>query len=406
MSGFDFLSPNNVLGAKTTKKLARPRPPRAVSRSATTTSPRIAPTGNSNNTLSHDPNTGRVRTRAFSMPVREASVSSNYGPRVHPITGRSSSHTGMDFAAGMGTPIYAPRGGLVEELNLGDSIYGNQLIMRHGPKLQTMYGHMERPADIEPGQRVKRGDVIGYVGSTGLSTGPHLHWETWKNGNPIDPNTVLDRNLPRRLPRVPGTERKSNRELPDLSEPPTEYDVEVASLLNPMGAGRPMPGVNAQPNMSPVDQLRAMARGQGRGPGMPQNGPARNPQLQAFLQAISTQESGDDYNAVGVDTGGGHRAYGKYQIMDFNINGPGGWDQEALGHNIDIEQFLNTPDLQEQIARYKLRQYFKEYGPEGAAKAWYAGPGNAYSNSNSPQYGGPSINGYANSVLKHMQSFL
>lgn len=388
MSGFDFLSPNNVLGKPTTKKLARPRPPRAVSRSATTTSPRVAPTGNSTRTASHDPNTGRVRTNAFSLPVRTgSSVSSNYGPRIHPITGRSSNHTGMDLSAGMGTPIYAPRGGLIEELNLGDSIYGNQIIMRHGPQMQSMYGHMERPADIEPGQKVKRGDVIGYVGSTGLSTGPHLHWETWKNGNPIDPNTVLDRNLPRRLPRMPGTERKSHRELPDLSEPANEYDQEIASLLNPMGPGKPMQMPQS-------------------GSGVPQNGPVRNPQLQAFLKAISTQESGDNYNAVGVDTGGGSRAYGKYQIMDFNIEGPEGWDHEALGRNIDIQQFLNTPELQEQIARYKLRQYFKEFGPEGAAKAWYAGPGNALSNSNSPQYGGPSINGYANSVLNHMQSFL
>lgn len=401
MSGFDFLSPNNVLGARTTKKLAQPRPPRpprAVSRGTS----HVAPSGNSNRTLSHDPNTGRVQSRAFSSPIQgDYRVSSPYGPRVHPVTGRSSSHTGMDFAVGEGTPIYAPRGGTIEELNLGDSIYGNQIIMRHGPKLQTMYGHMSRPADIEPGQPVKRGDLIGYVGSTGLSTGPHLHWETWKNGNPIDPSRLLDANLPRRLPKLPGTERKSNRELPDLSEPPTDHDHEIASLLNPMGAGME-PGFNP----SPVGQLRAMARGEARGPGMPQNGPGRNPQLQAFLRAISTQESGGDYNAVGVDTGGGHRAYGKYQIMDFNIEGPDGWDQEALGRNIDIEQFLNSPKLQEQIARAKLRDYFRQYGAEGAAKAWYAGPGNAMSNSTSPQYGGPSIQGYANSVLSHMNTFL
>ena len=403
MSTFDFLSPNNVLGKSTTKKLSQPRPPRpprAVSRGSS-----VAPTGNSPRTLSHDPNTGRVRSRAFSSPIQtDYRVSSDYGPRVHPVTGRSSNHTGMDFAVGEGTPIYAPRAGTIEELNLGDSIYGNQIIMRHGPKLQTMYGHMSRPGDVEPGQPVKRGDLIGYVGSTGLSTGPHLHWETWKNGNPIDPNVLLDRNLPRRLPRKPGTERRSNRELPDLSEPPNEHDVEIASLLNPLGAGTPIsqPG----PGLSPFQQLKRMAQTEPGGPRMPQNGPVRNPQLQAFLQAISTQESGDNYNAVGVDTGGGHRAYGKYQIMDFNIDGPEGWDMEALNRNISVEEFLNSPELQEKIARYKLRSYFKQYGPEGAAKAWYAGPGNAFANSNSPQYGGPSINGYANSVLSHMKTFL
>lgn len=126
----------------------------------------------------------------------------------------------------------------------------------------------------------------------------------------------------------------------------------------------------------------------------------------AFLQSIATQESGGNYSAVGVDTGGGHRAYGKYQIMDFNFAGKGGWDKEALGRDISIQKFLNTPRIQEKIARSKLTDYFRQYGARGAAKAWYAGPGNAYTNSDAPQYGGPSINDYANEVVRRMRDIL
>lgn len=128
-------------------------------------------------------------------------------------------------------------------------------------------------------------------------------------------------------------------------------------------------------------------------------------QLGAFLQAISTQESGGNYGAVGVPTKYG-TAYGKYQILDSNIEGPGGWDAEALNRDISVQEFLNSPKLQESIARTKLSEYFKSYGPGGAAKAWYAGPGNADSTSTAPQYGGPSITEYANSVLRHMQNYM
>ena len=131
-----------------------------------------------------------------------------------------------------------------------------------------------------------------------------------------------------------------------------------------------------------------------------------NGRLGAFLKSIATQESGGNYGAVGVDTGGGHRAYGKYQIMDFNFAGKGGWDKEALGRDISIQKYLNSPRIQEKIARSKLTDYYRQYGARGAAKAWYAGPGNAYTNSNSPQYGGPSINDYAQEVISRMRDIL
>jgi hypothetical protein len=79
---------------------------------------------------------------------------------------------------------------------------------------------------------------------------------------------------------------------------------------------------------------------------------------------------------------------------------------EVLGQNITGQEFLNSPVLQDKIAKFKLRDYFKKYGAGGAAKAWYAGPGNADLNSNAPQSGGPSVNGYAESVLDLMRKYM
>lgn len=169
-----------------------------------------------------------------------------------------------------------------------------------------------------------------------------------------------------------------------LSENALASSVPPAPVGNPAGAGR-----------------RA-GRSEGPFSGGSKSG---NGKLDAFLKAISAQESGGNYSAIGVPTKYG-TAYGKYQILDSNIKGPGGWDKEALGRDITVQQFLKRPKLQERIAQSKLSNYFNQYGASGAAKAWYAGPGNADSNSDSPQYGGPSINDYAASVLKRMRGFL
>lgn len=124
------------------------------------------------------------------VPVKGVHVTSNYGPRVNPITHRQSNHTGVDFGAGLGTPIRAAANGFVKQANKNDTIYGNQLVLGHGHGFQTMYGHMDH-FNVKPGQKVHKGQVIGYVGSTGWSTGPHLHFETWRHGNPMNPMKFL-----------------------------------------------------------------------------------------------------------------------------------------------------------------------------------------------------------------------
>jgi murein DD-endopeptidase MepM/ murein hydrolase activator NlpD len=115
---------------------------------------------------------------------------SRYGYRNHPIFGQYRLHTGVDLAARSGTPIYAGGDGIVE-MAQWYSGYGRYVELRHANGYNTAYGHMSAIADgITPGTRVTQGQVIGYVGSTGQSTGPHLHYEIKINGNTVDPLAV------------------------------------------------------------------------------------------------------------------------------------------------------------------------------------------------------------------------
>ena len=115
-------------------------------------------------------------------------VSSNFGMRRHPILGYSRMHKGMDFRAGYGTPILAATDGRVIRAGWAGG-YGQQVRIAHSDGIMTSYSHMSRIA-ARPGAIVRQGQVIGYVGSTGLSTGPHLHYELYRNGVPVNPASV------------------------------------------------------------------------------------------------------------------------------------------------------------------------------------------------------------------------
>ncbi len=111
---------------------------------------------------------------------------SGFGWRTHPIYKTAEFHPGMDFAAPEGTEIYATGDGVVEAADSKAQGYGNHVVINHGNGYTTLYGHMSRMA-VKPGEKVKRGQVIGYVGSTGLSTAPHVHYEVIKNGEKMNP---------------------------------------------------------------------------------------------------------------------------------------------------------------------------------------------------------------------------
>ena len=115
-------------------------------------------------------------------------ITSGFGLRRHPILGYTRMHAGIDFAAGYGSPIYATSDALVSFAGWRGG-HGNFVRLDAGGGLGTGYGHMSRIA-VSPGMRVRRGQVIGYVGSTGLSTGAHLHYEMYRNGVPVNPGSV------------------------------------------------------------------------------------------------------------------------------------------------------------------------------------------------------------------------
>ena len=113
-------------------------------------------------------------------------VASGFGYRVDPLYKDYRLHAGLDFAAPSGTPIYATADGVVQAAGFNTDGYGNKVVINHGYGYQTLYGHMVR-VKAKVGQRIKRGEVIGYIGSTGKSTGPHCHYEVIKRGTKVDP---------------------------------------------------------------------------------------------------------------------------------------------------------------------------------------------------------------------------
>lgn len=126
-----------------------------------------------------------VKKGLMKTPVDGARMSSGFGMRLHPVLGYSRMHKGVDFGAGSGEPIMAAGGGTVSFAGWHGG-HGNYVMIRHNKELATAYAHMSR-IDVRPGQRVSQGQRIGAVGSTGLSTGPHLHYEVWLRGAPVNP---------------------------------------------------------------------------------------------------------------------------------------------------------------------------------------------------------------------------
>lgn len=128
-----------------------------------------------------------VRGFLLRTPVDGARMSSGFGMRRHPILGFQKMHQGIDFAAGMGTPVLAAGDGVVVEARRWGG-YGNWLRIRHSGGWETGYAHLSRYASgLRPGMKVRQGQLVAYVGSTGRSTGPHLHHEVWFKGKRIDP---------------------------------------------------------------------------------------------------------------------------------------------------------------------------------------------------------------------------
>lgn len=125
-------------------------------------------------------------------PLNAGYISSGYGMRVHPVLGRRSRHKGIDLAAPTGTPVYATADGSITRSDRSRS-YGLVIYIDHGAKLETRYAHLSKLLVAE-GEAVRKGDLIGYVGSTGRSTGPHLHYEVRVDGVAVNPIPYMKEN--------------------------------------------------------------------------------------------------------------------------------------------------------------------------------------------------------------------
>lgn len=137
---------------------------------------------------------GSPSTQGYYWPVPNNNrISCAFGPRIHPVTGQAGYHTGIDIAASLNTPIISPKDGVVEIFNTNSAAYGYYLVVSHGDHVETMYGHIQdvAPGIIE-GAKVRAGQVIGYVGTRGLSTGPHLHFEVHYQGSPVNPMLFIN----------------------------------------------------------------------------------------------------------------------------------------------------------------------------------------------------------------------
>lgn len=131
-----------------------------------------------------------VKRSLLRTPVEGARMTSGFGMRMHPLLGYSKMHQGTDFGAPPGTPIFAAGSGVIEEARFNGA-YGRYVRIRHNGRIQTAYAHMSRFAKgMYPGARVNQGDVIGFVGSSGRSTGPHLHYEVVVDRRQVNPLSV------------------------------------------------------------------------------------------------------------------------------------------------------------------------------------------------------------------------
>lgn len=142
------------------------------------------------NELSRDESSSIKSVNSMILPVDSHTVTCEYGERIHPITGKKSFHTGLDIGEDMGKNIYSVLDGTVKKTVENDPDYGNYIILTHSRGVETMYAHCSKLV-AKRGDKIKSGDVIAYVGTTGLSTGPHLHFEVRINGTRLNPRWFI-----------------------------------------------------------------------------------------------------------------------------------------------------------------------------------------------------------------------
>jgi len=172
-----------------------------------------------------------VRKALLRTPIDGARLTSRFGKRRHPVLGYTKMHKGIDFGARRGTPIRAAGDGVVERASRYGS-FGNYALIRHSSEFKTAYAHMKGFArGMKKGAKVKQGQIIGYVGTTGRSTGPHLHYEVLKNGKHVNPLSL----------KLPSGRRLEGEELKTFQTMLAERQVAMANtpVMTQLAASAP-----------------------------------------------------------------------------------------------------------------------------------------------------------------------
>ncbi len=179
---------------------------------------------------------GRSARRALlRTPLAVAHVTSGFGMRMHPLLGYSKMHKGIDFGAPTGTPIFAAGAGIVQEVGFKNG-FGRYMRIRHSGGIETAYGHMSRfNPRLYKGARVNQGEVVAYVGSSGRSTGPHLHYEVHMNGKQVNPLSV----------KMPVGRVLQGKQLAQFKSGQTHIHTEYANLLSNKKPGEPLVRVSS-----------------------------------------------------------------------------------------------------------------------------------------------------------------
>jgi murein DD-endopeptidase MepM/ murein hydrolase activator NlpD len=167
-----------------------------------------------------------IKKALLKTPIDNVRMSSGFGMRFHPILGYSKMHKGVDFAASIGTPIHAAGNGIIAEVG-PNGAYGNYVRIRHNSEFATAYAHMSAfRKGIKEGVRVKQGDVIGYVGTTGRSTGPHLHYEVLVKGEQVNPSSL----------KLPTAEQLTGQDLVAFKNRLSQIDMKLIAMRRPANA--------------------------------------------------------------------------------------------------------------------------------------------------------------------------
>jgi murein DD-endopeptidase MepM/ murein hydrolase activator NlpD len=174
-------------------------------------------------TIDYYDRTGKsVRKSLLRTPIDGAKLTSAFGMRRHPLLGFTRMHKGVDFGAPQGTPVYAAGDGTIETAGWAGG-YGRLVKIRHNGQMVTAYGHLSRfAANVQAGARVRQGQVIAYVGTTGNSTGPHLHYEVIKGGEQVNPNNTM----------LPAGNNLEGRDLVAFAKVMNDRETQIASIGN------------------------------------------------------------------------------------------------------------------------------------------------------------------------------